>query len=84
MKKTELEKQELLKHLWYKRNPSHDLDSDGVDRFWGTALMVFEEYQEALTLGVVVKPFYCLGDPKFVGVKRCSKQCKGCELSKEQ
>jgi len=55
MEKTELEKQELLKELWYRRNPCHDRDSNGVDRFWRTALLVFEEYQKALTIPVVVK-----------------------------
>jgi len=50
MKRTEEQKQKLLKDLWYKRNPSHDRDSNGVDRFWGTVLCVLEDYKVALTL----------------------------------
>lgn len=83
MKKTESEKQELLKHFWSKRNPSHDFDNNGVDRFWGTALMVIEEYQEALTLGVVVKPFYCGSDYNH-DAGRCKDQCRMCNLEEKK
>lgn len=42
-------KQDLLKELWYKRNPCHDKDTDGVDRFWGTVICVFDDLNNALT-----------------------------------
>jgi len=57
MERTEEQKQKLLKDLWYKRNPSHDKDQNGVDRFWGTVLCVFNDYQKALTIPVVVKRY---------------------------
>jgi hypothetical protein len=41
-----------------------------------------DDIEKQLTLTDVVKSFYCLGDPKFGGIKRCDKQCKGCELRK--
>ena len=50
MKKTEKQKEQILKDLWYKRNPCHDKDQNGVDRFWGTVLCVFEDYNKALTI----------------------------------
>ena len=53
MEKTEEQKQQILKDLWYKRNPAHDKDSAGVDRFWGTVLCVLEDYNKALTIPVV-------------------------------
>ena len=55
MERTEEQKEQLLQDLWYKRNPSHDKDNNGVDRFWGTALCVFEDYKLALTLPVVMQ-----------------------------
>ena len=37
--------EKLLKELWYKRNPCHELNSSsGEDMFWKTAFMVFEDY----------------------------------------
>ena len=54
MKKTEKQKQELIKELWYNRNPCHENDQSGVDRFWGTVLCVLDDYNKALTLPVVV------------------------------
>ena len=55
MKKTEKQKQELIKELWYNRNPCHEKDQSGVDRFWGTVLCVLDDYNKALTLPVVEK-----------------------------
>ena len=57
MGKTEKQKEQILKDLWYKRNPCHDKDQNGVDRFWGTVLCVFNDYQKALTIPVVVKRY---------------------------
>jgi hypothetical protein len=54
MEKTEEQKQQILKDLWYKRNPAHDKDSAGVDRFWGTVLCVLDDYNKALTLHGIV------------------------------
>ena len=82
MERTEEQKQKLLKDLWDKRNPSHDRDGNGVDRFWGTALCVFEDYKLALTLPDVVKPFYCWNS-KCDG-KKCKNQCMGCEYYEEK
>jgi hypothetical protein len=53
MERTDKQKEQLLKDLWYSRNPCHDKDQNGVDRFWGTALCVFNDYQKALTIPVV-------------------------------
>ena len=39
---------EFLKKLWDHRNPAHEFDSEGNDRFWETVQMVFEEYQDDL------------------------------------
>lgn len=37
--------EKLLIDLWYKRNPSHEINSSsGEDMFWKTAFMVFEDY----------------------------------------
>lgn len=36
--------EQQIKDLWYSRKPSHDLDPEGKDRFWGTLLMLFKEY----------------------------------------
>jgi hypothetical protein len=77
MERTEEQKQKLLQNLWDKRNPSHDRDSNGVDRFWGTALCVFEDYKIALTLPDVVKPFYCHSEES--NGLRCGTQCLGCD-----
>jgi hypothetical protein len=52
MEKTEEQKQQILKELWYNRNPCHDNDQEGNDRFWGTVLCVFEDYKLALTLPI--------------------------------
>lgn len=41
MIKTEKQKEQILKDLWYRRNPCHDRDQNDVDRFWGTVLCVF-------------------------------------------
>lgn len=82
MKRTEEQKQKLLEDLWYKRNPSHDRDSNGVDRFWGTVLCVLEDYNKALTLPDVVKSFYCWNS-KCDG-KKCKNQCMGCEYYEEK
>ena len=41
-----------------------------------------DNLEKQLTIPVVVKSFYCLSDPKEGGLKRCEKQCKGCEMSK--
>jgi len=76
MKKTEEQKQQILKEQWYKRNPCHDKDQNGVDRFWGTVLCVLEDYNKALTLPDVVKPFFCKYEK--VGI-RCSTQCLRCD-----
>lgn len=35
---------EKFKEFWIKRNPCHENDQGGVDRFWGTAEMVAIEY----------------------------------------
>jgi len=48
MEKTHKQKEQLLEDLWYKRNPCHDNDQEGNDRFWGTVLCVFNDYQKAL------------------------------------
>jgi hypothetical protein len=77
MKRTKEQKERLLKELWNKRNPCHDKDQNGVDRFWGTVLCVFEDYKVALTLPDVVKPFYCHSED--AGGLRCGSQCLGCE-----
>jgi len=37
-----------LKKLWNSRNPHHDIDQEGQDRFWETAHLVFEEYLKFL------------------------------------
>lgn len=58
MEKTEEQKQQILKDLWYKRNPAHDKDSAGVDRFWGTVICVFNDYNKALTLPIVSTRLY--------------------------
>jgi hypothetical protein len=37
--------EKLLIELWYRRNPSHEINADsGEDMFWKTAFMVFEDY----------------------------------------
>ena len=37
--------EKLLIDLWYKRNPSHEINSNsGEDMFWKTAFIVFEDY----------------------------------------
>ena len=77
MEKTEEQKQQILKDLWYKRNPAHDKDSAGVDRFWGTVLCVLDDYNKALTLPIVVKSFYCHSE-NARGL-RCGTQCLGCD-----
>lgn len=41
----------LLEDLWYQRNPCHDYDQQGKDRFWGTVMCVFNEYAKALAEG---------------------------------
>jgi hypothetical protein len=83
MERTEEQKQKLLKDLWYKRNPSHDRDSNGVDRFWGTVLCVLEDYKVALTLPDVVKPFYCGSDYNH-NAGRCKSQCRMCTLEEKK
>ena len=82
VKRTEKQKQKLLEDLWSKRNPSHDRDSSGVDRFWGTVLCVFEDYKVALTLPDVVKPSYCGSDWKH-SAGRCKNQCRLCMLEEK-
>jgi hypothetical protein len=77
MERTDKQKEQLLKDLWYKRNPCHDNDQEGNDRFWGTALCVFNDYNLALTLPDVVKPFYCHSEE--AGGLRCGTQCLGCD-----
>lgn len=62
MEKTDKQKQQILKDLWYKRNPCHDKDQNGVDRFWGTVLCVFEDYRKALTIPVVINFKFLLAD----------------------
>jgi len=76
MERTDKQKEQLLKDLWYSRNPCHDNDQEGNDRFWGTVLCVFEDYKLALTLPDVVEPFFCNNEK--VGV-RCTTQCLGCD-----
>ena len=83
MERTEEQKEQLLQDLWYKRNPSHDKDNNGVDRFWGTALCVFEDYKLALTLPDVVKPFYCGADENH-NAGRCKNQCRLCSIDEEK
>ena len=39
---------EILKEKWYERNPVHDLDKKGKDRFWVTLQMVFKDYYNKL------------------------------------
>lgn len=78
MEKTEEQKQQILKEQWYKRNPCHDKDQNGVDRFWGTVLCVLEDYNKALTLPDVVKPSYC-ADESYHKIDRCKEQCGGCK-----
>ncbi len=51
MEKTE--KLRLLEKLWYSRNPCHDRDAMGNDRFWETVMCVFEDYNKALTIPIV-------------------------------
>tara|TARA_R110000851_G_scaffold223851_2_gene376688 strand:- start:342 stop:599 length:258 start_codon:yes stop_codon:yes gene_type:complete len=77
MERTDEQKEQLLKDLWYKRNPCHDNDQEGNDRFWGTALCVFADYNLALTLPDVVKPFCCHSE-ESCGL-RCDTQCLGCD-----
>lgn len=59
---------------------------DGCDEHYIETLNRYCTYLEnkikQLTIPVVVKSFYCLSDPKEGGLKRCEKQCKGCEMSK--
>ena len=71
--------EDLLKSLWYKRNPSHDKDSLGRDRFWGTVLCVFDDYKKALLEPILVKPFFC-GSESNHNLERCKNQCKFCSL----
>ena len=78
MERTDKQKEQLLKDLWYSRNPCHDKDQEGNDRFWGTALCVFNDYQKALTLPDVVKPSYC-ADESYHKIDRCKNQCGGCK-----
>lgn len=51
------QKEQLLQDLWYKRNPCHDNDQEGNDRFWGTVLCVFSDYQKALNTPLVMPRF---------------------------
>ena len=83
MEKTEEQKQQILKEQWYNRNPCHDKDQNGVDRFWGTVLCVLEDYNKALTLPVVVKPFYCGADENH-NAGRCKNQCRLCFIDEEK
>lgn len=57
MEITDKQKEQLLKDLWYSRNPCHDKGQEGNDRFWGTVLCVFNDYQKALTTPVVTCRF---------------------------
>lgn len=42
------QKVELLKKLWYERNPSHEANLDtGEDMFWQTVLCVYDDYSAA-------------------------------------
>ena len=66
MEKTEEQKQQILKDLWYKRNPCHDKDQNGVDRFWGTVLCVLEDYNKALTLPIVVVSLPSIESQEFI------------------
>jgi hypothetical protein len=54
MERTDKQKEQLLKDLWHKRNPCHDNDQEGNDRFWGTVLCVFDDYNLALNTPFVI------------------------------
>ena len=58
MEKTE--KLRLLEKLWYSRNPCHDIDAMGNDRFWETVMFVFEDYNNALTRSFVMCRLLCI------------------------
>jgi len=47
------EKLKLIEELWYNRNPCHENDQEGNDRFWETVLCVFNDYEKALTIPIV-------------------------------
>ena len=84
VEKTEEQKEQILKDLWYKRNPCHDKDQYGVDRFWGTVLCVFEDYKRALALPIVEKPFYCGAEDYTHSAGRCKSQCRMCNLEEKK
>lgn len=55
------DKIKLLKTLWYERNPVHDFDENGEDRFWRTLLCVFNDYQESINKHTLVRIAQPLG-----------------------
>ncbi len=73
MKQSSIEYNEkLLIELWYKRNPSHEANSDsGEDMFWKTAFMVFEDY-----LNEINKPKEAFLD---LVSNEVSQSCNKCE-----
>ena len=36
--------EKLIKDLWYKRNPCHEVNPNGEDMFFKSSFMVFEDY----------------------------------------
>jgi len=47
------ETEKLLKELWYKRNPCHELNADTEnDMYWGTVICVINDLIENLSKSV--------------------------------
>ena len=72
-------RKEVIEAYLFLRTNNMNIPSETLEFMKDSSLKALDK---ALTLTDVVKPFYCLGDPKFGGIKRCDKQCKGCESRK--
>ena len=67
-----------MEHLVKLLRDSYELQEEKSEETAYWHLQKLRSEIKQLTLTDVVKSFYCLGDPKFGGIKRCDKQCKGC------
>jgi len=66
------EKLRLLEEFWHNRNPCHENDQEGNDRFWETVLCVFNDYEKALTIPVVTNRTFTNRTLKCVECKNYS------------
>lgn len=40
--------------IWWSRNPSHDFDMDGKDRFYETAFLCMDEYAKQVSIDFAI------------------------------